>query len=86
MQYANLGLPSRIVQLALHSVVMQQMKLTGMQACSHAAAMQQKCTGAHTHARAHKHTHAQAHTHKHARAHKHMHRCTYTHMHKRTHA
>ena len=46
--------------LALHSVIMQQMKLTGMQACSHAAAMQQKCTGAHTHTHTQTHTHARS--------------------------
>ena len=90
---ANLGLPPTVgIALALHSVVMQQVKLTGSKH-AHAAAMQQKWTVTHTStgAHTHKYTHAQAHTctdthaQAHTRAHTHTysleHPCTHTHTH-----
>ena len=65
---ANIGLPLVGIALTLHSVVMQLMKLTGMQACS-CSSRNAQANNLHTHM--HRRTHAQ--THGHTRAHKHVH-------------
>ena len=81
---ANIGLPLVGIALTLHSVVMQLMKLTGMQACS-CSSRNARVNNAHTHI----HTHAQAHTNTQAHTHteKHMHRHTHplAPLHTRTH-
>jgi len=75
------------IALALHSAVMQQIKLR--QECKHASIQQQKCAGAqraHTytqttnmHTRTHTHTHTHKHAHAHARTPAHTHTHTHTH-------
>ena len=77
----------RIVQLALywHSVVMQLMKLTGMQACSRDAAAEMRRHTTCTQMRTQTHTHTHTYTHMHSRTHLHRHTHAQTHMHMRAH-
>jgi hypothetical protein len=66
--------PHRIAHLALHSVNMQQLKLTGMQACSCSSYAEEMHRRTHTRALTHTQTHTQ--THRHSNAQTQMHRRT----------